>query len=93
MSEMIKVGNYEVPKEDWESTPGSVQELVMKLVRENEELRKKVNRLEERLGEIEEQLNRNSKNSSRPPSKDEPWKKREKKIKEAGSRKRQQFSL
>lgn len=88
MSEMIKVGNYEVPKEDWESTPGSVQELVMKLVRENEELRKKVNRLEERLGEIEEQLNRNSKNSSRPPSKDEPWKKREKKIKEAGSRKR-----
>lgn len=59
-----------------------------KLVQENEELGEKINKLEGRLGEIEERLGQNSKNSSRPPSKDEPWKKKETKGKETGSRKR-----
>ncbi len=85
---MIQVGGYEVPKEDWESTPASVRELVMKLVKGNEGLRGKAHRLEERVNEIEERLNQNSGNSSRPPSKDEPGKKREKKISQIGSRKR-----
>ncbi len=88
MSKMIQVGGYEVPKEDWESTPASVRELVMKLVKGNEGLRGKAHRLEERVNEIEERLNQNSGNSSRPPSKDEPGKKREKKISQIGSRKR-----
>ena len=79
MSKLIKLGKEEVPREDWESTPGSVRELVKKLVQENEELREKINKLEGRLGEIEERLGQNSKNSSRPPSKDEPWKKKGKK--------------
>ncbi len=76
---MIQVGGYEVPKEDWESTPASVRELVMKLVKGNEGLRGKAHRLEERVNEIEERLNQNSGNSSRPPSKDEPGKKGRKK--------------
>ena len=88
MSKLIKLGKEEVPREDWESTPGSVRELVKKLVQENEELREKINKLEGRLGEIEERLGQNSKNSSRPPSKDEPWKKKGKKSQETGSRKR-----
>ena len=88
MSKLIKLGKEEVLREDWESTPGSVRELVKKLVQENEELREKINKLEGRLGEIEERLGQNSKNSSRPPSKDEPWKKKETKGKETGSRKR-----
>ncbi len=57
---MIQVGGYEVPKEDWESTPASVRELVMKLVKGNEGLRGKAHRLEERVNEIEERLNQNS---------------------------------
>ena len=88
MSKLVKLGKEEVLREDWESTPGSVRELVKKLVQENEELREKINKLEGRLGEIEERLGQNSKNSSRPPSKDEPWKKKETKGKETGSRKR-----
>ena len=88
MSKLIILGKEEVLREDWESTPGSVRELVKKLVQENEELREKINKLEGRLGEIEERLGQNSKNSSRPPSKDEPWKKKETKGKETGSRKR-----
>ena len=88
MSKVIKLGKEEVLREDWESTPGSVRELVKKLVQENEELREKINKLEGRLGEIEERLGQNSKNSSRPPSKDESWKKKETKGKETGSRKR-----
>ena len=39
MSKLIKLGKEEVLREDWESTPGSVRELVKKLVQENEELR------------------------------------------------------
>ena len=56
MSKLIKLGKEEVPREDWESTPGSVRERVKKLVQENEELREKINKLERRLGEIEERL-------------------------------------
>ena len=51
---MFRVGSYEVPKEDWESTPASVRELMVKIVKENEELREKVNKLEARLGHLEE---------------------------------------
>lgn len=85
---MIPVGRDEIAKEDWESTPSSVRELVMKLAKENEELREKVGRLEVGLSQVEERLNQNSKNSSRPPSKDEPGQKKEKGINQPGSRRR-----
>ena len=42
---MIKLGKEEVPREDWESTPGSVRELVKKLVQKKEELREKINKV------------------------------------------------
>ena len=63
-------------------------EAVGKGSNKNNQLREKINKLEGRLGEIEDRLGQNSKNSSRPPSKDEPWKKKETKGKETGSRKR-----
>lgn len=88
MRKMFRVGSYEVPKEDWESTPASVRELMVKIAKENEELREKVNKLEARLGQLEERLNQNSRNSSRPPSKDEPGKKKEIKVNQGEGRKR-----
>ena len=42
---MIQVGNYEIPKADWESTPASVQKIVMELVKEKWELREEVQQL------------------------------------------------
>ena len=56
MSESIEIAGIEIPKADWEATPASVRAVV------------KV--LSERLAHIEEQLNQNSSNSSRPPSSD-----------------------
>jgi transposase len=57
MCEMIEIAGVEIPTLDWEATPASVKVLV--------------NVLNERLSHIEEQLNQNSRNSSRPPSTDE----------------------
>ena len=56
MSESIEIAGIEIPKADWEATPASVRALVTLL--------------SERLAHIEEQLNQNSSNSSRPPSSD-----------------------
>jgi hypothetical protein len=86
MRKMIEVGGFEIPKEDWESTPASVRELVGKLVKENEELRARVRQLEERLNQVEERINQNSKNSSRPPSQDKLGEKGEKRGKPSGQK-------
>lgn len=48
---------------DWAITPVSIQQLVVYLVAENQELKS-------RLSRIEEQLAKNSQNSSQPPSQD-----------------------
>ncbi|UCE07136.1 MAG: IS66 family transposase [bacterium] len=61
---------------DWENTPDVIKKefekletLVFKLVDENEQLR-------ERLYKLEVTVNKNSSNSSKPPSSDNPYKKR-----------------
>ena len=56
MSESIEIAGIEIPQADWEATPASVRAVVRLL--------------SERLSHIEEQLNQNSSNSSRPPSSD-----------------------
>lgn len=56
MSETIEIAGVEIPRADWDATPASVKALVVVL--------------SERLSHIEEQLNQNSQNSSRPPSSD-----------------------
>ena len=63
MSEEIEIGGLKIPPADWEAAPASVRQLVDQLHQENQALR-------ERLSQLEERLNQNSKNSSRPPSKD-----------------------
>lgn len=56
MEEPIEIAGIQVPKADWEATPPSIQALVLAL--------------SERLTQIEEKLNKNSRNSSKPPSSD-----------------------
>ncbi len=53
-------------EEDWEKTPTSIKMLFAKLVEEIDTLKKKIE-------DLEEKLNANSTNSSKPPSTDPPW--------------------
>lgn len=55
----------EISDADWETTPKSVKQLVGQLL-------ERIVALEEQQQHLEEQLQRNSKNSSQPPSQDEP---------------------
>ncbi len=57
----------EIPAEEWAATPESVRQFVLALMQINGELRKRIEKLEERL-------NQNSQNSSKPPSLDGPGK-------------------
>lgn len=56
MSAEIEIAGIQIPESDWNTTPDSVKGVVTVL--------------SERLAYIEEQLNQNSQNSSRPPSSD-----------------------
>ena len=56
MSAEINIAGIQIPQSDWDTTPDSVKAVVTVL--------------SERLAYIEEQLNQNSQNSSRPPSSD-----------------------
>ena len=56
MSEEIEIAGVKVPKADWDVTPASIQALILVL--------------SERLSHLEEKLNKNSRNSSKPPSTD-----------------------
>jgi len=59
----LDIGGISISATDWEATPASVKALVTTLL-------ETISRLEERVSHLEEQLNQNSQNSSRPPSKD-----------------------
>jgi len=68
---------------DWEATPIPVrqyiiqlEDIVMKLLKETDDLKKRVTELENRL-------NKNSQNSSKPPSSDPPYKKPAKQTKKS----------
>jgi len=61
---MPQLKQVDLSTEDWEGTPITVQRLVLALLAENQELKA-------RLNIIEEQIKQNSQNSSKPPSKDE----------------------
>ena len=67
----------EISQSDWEKTPESVQRLVMHLLERNEQLGKRVDALEQQYEALKaenqllkEQLQLDSKNSSKPPSQD-----------------------
>lgn len=54
-----------ISTEDWDATPHVVRELVMVLLQQSEQL-------QQRIAALEERLNQNSGNSSKPPSSDPP---------------------
>jgi transposase len=59
--------SWGIPAEEWAATPESVRQFVLTVMQANEQLR-------ERIGKLEERLNQNSQNSSKPPSSDGPGK-------------------
>lgn len=63
MNVEIEIAGIKVPKADWDATPPSIQALVLVL---SERLKHQ----SERLSQLEEQLRKNSQNSSKPPSTD-----------------------
>lgn len=54
-----------ISTEDWNATPLAVRELVLRLLQQSEQL-------QQRIAALEERLNQNSRNSSKPPSSDPP---------------------
>lgn len=60
--EEIDLGGIKVPAADWESTPESIKLVLLFLLEERKQMTLKIEELEERL-------NKNSRNSSIPPSK------------------------
>jgi transposase len=64
MSDEIDLVGLKVPQSDWDATPESIKLVVLSLLEQ-------LKLLDARVGELEEQLRRNSKNSSQPPSQDE----------------------
>ena len=66
--------------EDWQATPESVRQLVLTLLA-------MVEQLQQEVANLREQVNRNSQNSSQPPSSDRPSVKRKPPVKK-GQRKR-----
>jgi transposase len=52
-------------EEEWAETPSAVQEFLLSLV-------VKVEELEAEIAELKERVNRNSRNSSKPPTSDGP---------------------
>lgn len=59
----IDIGGISIFASDWEATPASVKALVTALM-------ETISHLEDWVSHLEEQLNQNSQNSSRSPSKD-----------------------
>ncbi len=58
--------------QDWDRTPASVQALVYTLTAAATELQQAIPKLQKRIDQLEEQVGKNSRNSSKPPSSDPP---------------------
>jgi transposase len=70
-----------IPQEEWEKTPTSIQAVVILLWQENQTLveqvvilQKQVGKMQGDLDKLNERVNKNSQNSSKPPSSDPPKK-------------------
>jgi len=83
-----------IPQEGWEQTPLSVQAMVVALWQGNQVLKqqvtvlqKQVDSLEAEVTKLREQVNQNSKNSSKPPSSDPPYQRKYPKQEASGQKK------
>jgi hypothetical protein len=59
-----------ISDQDWKATPTSVQTAVYTLLRVVDELRQAIAQSQKRISQLEEQVGKNSRNSSMPPSSD-----------------------
>lgn len=62
--------DLEIIREEWDKTPRSVQAALIVLWQENQILRRRVAKIEGEMGKLAERINKNSQNSSKPPSSD-----------------------
>jgi len=76
----------EISEADWSQMPESVKRLVQRLLRRIEQLERQNEELRAEIATLQEQVKRNSKNSSQPPSQDIA-KGRKPKAKRTGSKK------
>jgi transposase len=83
-----------ISAEDWENTPATVQAVVILLWQENQTLKAQVAKLEQQVeglqvevGKLRERVNKNSQNSSKPPSSDPPQTPRYPKPEPSGAKK------
>jgi hypothetical protein len=70
MEEKQLLAIAEIDEKDWEQTPVSVRNLVVKLVEKIEQLEKHLKELQESNEKISEKINQNSQNSNNPPTSD-----------------------
>jgi transposase len=82
-----------IPPEDWDRTPVSVQVVLIALWQENQALKQQVAALQEQVAALQaeverlhEQVNKNSRNSSKPPSSDPPYARKYPKREKSGRR-------
>ena len=68
-----------IPAQDWDATPASVKTLVYTLLAAVDEMQqvigqmqKQIEQQQKRISQLEEQVGKNSRNSSKPPSSDPP---------------------
>ena len=76
---MKKPDDLPIKPEDWEATPLSVQALVVMLWQERQVMAEQITQLQQQASEhqkeierLQEQVGKNSRNSSKPPSSDPP---------------------
>ena len=70
MSESVPNAIEEISEADWSQTPESVKRLVQSLLGRIEQLERQGEELRAEIATLQEQVKRNSKNSSKPPSQD-----------------------
>lgn len=62
----------DISAQDWDATPQSVQRLVYTLLANVEQMQQALGQMQARVSQLEEQVGKNSRNSSKPPSSDPP---------------------
>src|ERR1700675_2006451 len=71
-SALFTSSNLEITPEDWQRTPTSVQQVLLRLSERVAALEEEVGRLRAENERLQEQTRRSSRNSSQPPSSDAP---------------------
>ena len=71
-AELQTYPNFEIVPEDWQRTPPSVQQMILRLMQRLASLEQEVSALRAENERLREQTRRSSRNSSQPPWGDAP---------------------